>query len=209
MSADAIRSYQREVERTLRSGLATEHSYRPALKGLIEALGPHVTATNDPKRVACGAPDYVVSRDTGYGPLTVGYVETKDVAVSLDETERSEQLRRYLPALENLLLTDYLEFRYFDGVPAEIWDFRVGGYQVCEKWLKDRRGRALTFEDITHYQKVVRALGETIRLMAEIDGAIEERGGWPLAGADVETDAATTSNISVSLHRPDYSPEST
>jgi hypothetical protein len=67
--------------------------------------------------------------------------------------------------------------QYFEGVPREVWEFQVGGYQVCEKWLKDRRGRNLSFEDLTHYQKIVVALKETIRLMDEIDAAIP---GWPL-----------------------------
>jgi predicted helicase len=70
--------------------------------------------------------------------------------------------------------------QYFEGVPPEVWNFHVGGYQVCHKWLKDRKGRTLTFEDIQHYQRVVAALGETIELMEQIDGAIEEHGGWPI-----------------------------
>ena len=67
----------------------------------------------------------------------------------------------------------------FTGVPEDVWNFHIGGYQVCEKWLKDRRGRVLSDEDIAHYQKVVVALKETIRLMAEIDQVIEAHGGWP------------------------------
>jgi hypothetical protein len=60
-----------------------------------------------------------------------------------------------------------------------VWNFHVGGYQVCEKWLKDRRGRTLTKGDIAHYQKIEAALAETIRLMKEIDGVIKKHGGWP------------------------------
>lgn len=67
----------------------------------------------------------------------------------------------------------------FEGVPEAVWNFHVGGYQVCEKWLKDRKGRTLSAEDIAHYQRVVVALNETIRLMAEIDRVIETHGGWP------------------------------
>jgi predicted helicase len=67
--------------------------------------------------------------------------------------------------------------QYFEGVPSEVWDFHIGGYQVCEKWLKDRRGRQLSFDDLMHYQKVVVALKETIRLMEEIDKAIPK---WPI-----------------------------
>jgi hypothetical protein len=55
----------------------------------------------------------------------------------------------------------------------------VGGYQVLHKWLKDRKGRQLSFDDLHHYQKVVVALAQTIRLMAAIDAAIDTHGAWP------------------------------
>ena len=58
----------------------------------------------------------------------------------------------------------------FRGVPEEVWNFHIGGYQVCQKWLKDRKGRTLEFEDILHYQKIIKALAETERIMGEIDG---------------------------------------
>jgi hypothetical protein len=67
----------------------------------------------------------------------------------------------------------------FRGVLENVWNFHIGGYQVCEKWLKDRKGRKLSADDITHYQKIVVALNETIRLMGEIDKVIEKHGGWP------------------------------
>jgi hypothetical protein len=67
----------------------------------------------------------------------------------------------------------------FRGVPEAVWNFHIGGYQVCEKWLKDRKGRTLTDDDIAHYHKIVVALAETIRLMAEIDQVMETHGGWP------------------------------
>ena len=67
--------------------------------------------------------------------------------------------------------------QYFGGMPEAVWKFKMGGYQVCEKWLKDREGRVLSSDDITHYQRVAIALKETIRLMKEIDRAIP---GWPL-----------------------------
>lgn len=73
---------------------------------------------------------------------------------------------------------DKAKTRGFCGVPEAVWNFHIGSYQVCEKWLKDRQakggknprpGRMLTDEDIDHYQKIVVALSETIRIMAEID----------------------------------------
>jgi predicted helicase len=76
----------------------------------------------------------------------------------------------------------------FRGVSEEVWNLHIGGYQVCEKWLKDRQakggknprpGRVLTDEDIDSYQRVVVALSGTIRIMALIDSVIETHGGWP------------------------------
>jgi predicted helicase len=78
--------------------------------------------------------------------------------------------------------------RWFEDVPRATWEFHVGGYQVLEKWLKDRAekggktpkpGRVLTDEDILHYRRIVVALTETRRLMTEIDKVIETHGGWP------------------------------
>jgi predicted helicase len=109
-----LMEYLRKLERALQRGDATEHTHRPALKELLEALDENVIATNEPKRSECGAPDYVVSRKRDR--LTVGYTEAKNIGADLAEVERGEQLKRYLPALPNLLLTDYLEFRWFvDG----------------------------------------------------------------------------------------------
>ncbi len=72
--------------------------------------------------------------------------------------------------------------QYFDNLPEEVWNFHIGGYQVCYKWLYDRKkaGRKLSAEDIDHYHKIVVTLSETIRIMAEIDETIEAHGGWPI-----------------------------
>jgi hypothetical protein len=80
---------------------------------------------------------------------------------------------------ENTVWIDKSRTNGFNGVKEDVWNLQIGGYQVCEKWLKDRKGRKLTKDDIEHYQKIVVALSETIRLMAEIDKVIDEHGGWP------------------------------
>jgi len=59
--------------------------------------------------------------------------------------------------------------QYFSDVPSIAWDFYIGGYQPAQKWLKDRKGRVLSYEDIQHYQKIIVALKETDRIMKEID----------------------------------------
>ena len=61
------------------------------------------------------------------------------------------------------------ETQYFDHIPEAAYNFYIGGYQPLQKWLKDRKGEALTFEDIRHYEEMVHAITETIRLMEQID----------------------------------------
>jgi len=107
-----LTTYLQNIGAAYSAGNATEHTYRPALQSFVQALRPGVTAVNEPKRETCGAPDYVVQLKG----LTLGYIESKDIGVSLDEMEKTEQLGRYRHALGNLILTDYLDFRwYVDG----------------------------------------------------------------------------------------------
>ena len=114
MSEAALRSYLKKIEKVYQSGNATEHTYRPDLKELLQNLFPGITATNEPKRISCGAPDFIVTNKQ----TPLGYIETKDIGVSLDQIERTDQMKRYLGSLANLILTDYLEFRwYVSGEP--------------------------------------------------------------------------------------------
>lgn len=101
--------YLRAIENALRAGNATEHTHRPALKAFIESVETGITATNEPKRVQCGAPDFIVTRKNA----SIGYVECKDIGVPLDKVEGAEQFKRYLDAFGNLILTDYLQFRHY------------------------------------------------------------------------------------------------
>jgi predicted helicase len=80
---------------------------------------------------------------------------------------------------KNTVWIDKAQTIGFKGVREDVWNFHIGGYQVCEKWLKDRKGRTLSKDDISHYQKIIVALSETIRLMKAIDEVIERHGGWP------------------------------
>uniref|UniRef100_UPI0028BECAC8 type ISP restriction/modification enzyme n=1 Tax=Sphingobium sp. TaxID=1912891 RepID=UPI0028BECAC8 len=66
--------------------------------------------------------------------------------------------------------------QYFENVPAIAWDFPIGGYQPAQKWLKDRKGRALSYDDIRHYQRIIKILAETDRLMRQIELPLEPIG---------------------------------
>ena len=59
--------------------------------------------------------------------------------------------------------------QYFGNVPETVWEFYIGGYQPAQKWLKDRRDKVLTDEEINHYQKMIVSISNTIKLMDEIN----------------------------------------
>lgn len=107
----AISDYLKKIEKAYAAGNATEHTHRPALKELIESFGSGLTATNEPRRVKCGAPDFIITK----GHSSLGYIECKDIGKTLTEVERTDQLKRYRESLGNLILTDYLEFRWYVG----------------------------------------------------------------------------------------------
>jgi len=149
--------YLKAIERAHARGDATEHSYRSYLQSLIESRA-RVDATNEPKREQSGAPDYVASRKSDR--LTIGYIEAKDVDVDLSDVEKSEQLTRYRQHLPNLLLTDYLEFRWFvqrDGVSKKEGTARLGSIGPAGKinFDADEQTRALQLIDSFLKQKPI------------------------------------------------------
>ena len=109
--------YLNKIERELQTGNATEHSYRPSLQKFLDDWSQDFSPetnykiTNEPKRIAGNAPDFLVRR----GDLSLGWIETKPPGTDLDAEEKSEQLQRYRKAFPNLILTDYLEFRLYNA----------------------------------------------------------------------------------------------
>jgi predicted helicase len=107
-----IQDYINKINTHFISGISTEHSYRGDLQNLLESLVTDVMVTNEPSRVACGAPDYIITRKN----IPVGYIEAKDIGADLDNKIYKEQFDRYKASLHNLIITDYLTFRLFhDG----------------------------------------------------------------------------------------------
>ncbi|MCY4146423.1 MAG: N-6 DNA methylase [Chloroflexi bacterium] len=106
----AIRDYLSEIQAEYKTSMAGEHAYRPALKSLLESTDGSLQAVNDAARTAIGMPDFVVLRQPGNVPI--GIVEAKDISNQLSRTEKSQQIKRY-QAHGNLILTNYLEFRWY------------------------------------------------------------------------------------------------
>lgn len=108
--AAALRSYGQAIQIAQASGQATEHSYRLPLQQLLERMGgKDLRVLNEPKPMACGAPDLVVERDK----VTIGYVACADITISLDQAAVTDQLGTCRHGLANLILTNHLEFRWY------------------------------------------------------------------------------------------------
>ena len=110
-----LKEYISTVNQKYRAGNATEHSYRGALEQLMQTLLPKLRIVNEPKRVKCGAPDYIASRKDG---MPVFYIEAKDIGDNdLDGRNphgHKEQFTRYKQALDYIIFTDYLDFHFYE-----------------------------------------------------------------------------------------------
>lgn len=108
-----IQAYLNTLNLRYKTGISREHTYRGDLQTLLMTLLPDILVTNEPSRVACGAPDYVLTRKD----LPVGYIEAKDIGVDLLSKTLKEQFDRYRAGLSNLIFTDYLDFYFYkDGI---------------------------------------------------------------------------------------------
>ena len=116
--------------------------------------------------------DQLITTYTGPDNPEVGRVGWSDGIVWLDAGKTNAR-ESHLAAIPGSI--------GFSGVPEVVWNFHIGGYQVCHKWLKDRKGRTLSQDDMAHYQKIVVVLNESVRLLAKIDEVIDHHGGWPNA----------------------------
>ena len=106
-----VGTYIDDVKKKFITGNTTEHSFRPDLQKLIEETSDQIQVINEPRRSACGAPDYVIQKNS----IPLGYVEAKDIDKNLDRLSNSdiEQQQRYLKSLSNLIYTNYLDFIFF------------------------------------------------------------------------------------------------
>ena len=111
-----LKQYIDELNKQYKTGIAREHSYRPALKDLLQSLLPKMVVTNEPAHFECGAPDYIVSREKDHLPIF--FVEAKDVNDNdLDGRNKNghkEQFDRYKQALDHIIFTDYLDFHLYE-----------------------------------------------------------------------------------------------
>ncbi len=144
-----IQQYIDNLNKRYQTGISREHAYRGDLQAYLETLLKDVQVINEPARIACGAPDYILMRKD----IPIGYIEAKDISVDLKSKSLKEQFDRYRASLTNLIFTDYLDFHFYrDGEfvnsirIAEIVDGKIVGIQ----------------ENVAHFEQLMKDFAQTI-----------------------------------------------
>lgn len=163
-----IEQYIQNIHERYQLGNATEHTFRGDLQNLLESLLPDVKATNEPKRQACGAPDYILTRRD----IPLGYIEAKDIGDSdLEGKKKSgnkEQFERYRESLNNLIFTDYIDFHFYqDG----LFVTKVAIGELTETGIKALPENFSTFENLiknfaTHVSQTIKSPEKLAKMMA-------------------------------------------
>lgn len=175
-----IEKYIQDINKRYQLGNATEHTFRGDLQQLIENLVPTISATNEPKRQSCGAPDYILTKKD----IPVGFIEAKDIGdkdlKGAKKTGNKEQFDRYKASLNNLIFTDYLDFHlYRDG--EFITKIAIG--EVTETGIKSLPENFLTFTNLikdfcTHIGQTIKSPKKLAEMMAGkarlLSGVIEK-----------------------------------
>jgi len=168
-----INEYLKQVKNRLKTGISTEHSYRGDLQVLIGNLVKGIIITNEPKRQKCGAPDYIIQRKE----VPLGYIEAKDIGIDLNKTEKTDQLKRYLLSLDNLILTDYLEFRFYKYAnkvtSIKLASFENGKFTIYSENYDSFKTHITDFcgfigQTIKSGEKLAKMMAQKSRMMEEV-----------------------------------------
>lgn len=163
-----IQEYVAAINKRFSQGNATEHTFRGDLQQLLESLEPSISATNEPKRIACGAPDYVLMKND----IPIGFIEAKNIADSdlegKKKTGNKAQFDRYKASLSNIVFTDYLEFLfYLDGeLQTSIKLGAIDGSQIVPIPENFERFKHLYHDFCANVSQTIRSSQRLAELMA-------------------------------------------
>lgn len=159
-----LHDYVDKLNARYRTGISTEHSFRGDLQNLLESLIPDVIVTNEPARIACGAPDYILTKKG----IPVGYIEAKDLGADLGHKIYKEQFDRYKASLNNLIITNYLDFwLYRDGIfVTSISLGAIVNGKVVGNPDKFEQFEALIKEFSTYLGQTIRSAEKLAKMMA-------------------------------------------
>lgn len=168
-----VSDFVAKVQSVYKTGAATEHSYRSALETLLSGLEQDTSALNEPKRVKCGAPDFIVQR----GEIVVGHVEAKDIGLDIRAMKdaNKDQQQRYLKALPNLVYTNCLDWDFYrDGerfASVTIADYLMGIQPKPEEY---EHLENLLREFITQKPQSITSTEKLAKMMAGKAGLIKD-----------------------------------
>ncbi|MDR0907683.1 MAG: N-6 DNA methylase [Rikenellaceae bacterium] len=181
-----IHEYISEIQRQFATGVAREHTYRPALQQLLATLLPQLVVSNEPARQACGAPDYILQRKEGNVP--VAFVEAKDIGDSDlgGRKQHKEQFERYRTSLDNIIFTDYLDFWLYENgefvESVRIAELRGDKIVPLKENFAKFESLIIHFgnaqpQRITSPAKLAEIMAAKARLLADVIEQTLERGG--------------------------------
>lgn len=170
-----VSQYLDNINNRYKLGNATEHTFRGDLQQLLESLLPNISATNEPKRQSCGAPDYILTKNDNLsrlGGIPIGFIEAKDIGDKdldgLKKTGNKEQFDRYKASLSNLIFTDYLNFHWYkDGQLVT----KISIAEITEKGIKPIPENISSFENLikefgTHIGQTIKSSKKLAEMMA-------------------------------------------
>lgn len=181
-----MNSYVSEVEKLFHKGIATEHSYRHLIISMINHVDDSITIINEPKRIECGAPDFILLKKN----IPIGYIEAKDIGVDLDSIVDTDQFKRYTSGLKNVIFTNHYDFIWYVNGQEKL-RFSIGKYKrsnlsfdealflSSEAHLKSFL--SLKTENITSASDLAKRLATLAQsinglILASLD--LEEEDGW-------------------------------
>lgn len=159
-----LEQYLEKISSRYKSGITTEHSFRGDLQNLLESWLPNVMVTNEPTRIQCGAPDYILTRNE----IPVGYIEAKDLGADLNSKSHIEQFNRYRDALSNLIITNYLDFHFYkDGVLVTSVSLgSIINHKVEKSPIKEEAFKALITDFSTQVGQTIKSAPKLAEMMA-------------------------------------------
>ena len=174
-----LEQYIANINQAYKRGTATEHTYRGDLKQLLESIVQDIIATNEPKRISCGAPDYVLTRKD----IPFGFIEAKDVGdkdlSGTKKTGNKEQFDRYKNSLENVIYTDYIDFHFY---LYDVFITKIAIAEIVNGEIKALPENFVTFtnlfknfclhvgQTIKSSKKLAEMMASKARLLADIIG---------------------------------------
>ena len=157
----AIQSYIDKLNQRYQTGISREHAYRGDLQNLLEEILPEILVTNEPAHIACGAPDYILTKNN----IPVGYIEAKDIGKALNSKDYKEQFDRYKKSLANLIITDYLNFEFYkEGVKVA----QISLAEITDNSLNAKTENYPNFTDLI--KDFASYAGQTIKSPTKLSG---------------------------------------